>query len=50
MSKASSVRTGTQVYRPGTTLHSLRQANDDVCGPINNVFLTWRNRVKNASF
>jgi hypothetical protein len=48
MSTASSVKTGTQVYRPGTTLHSRRQPIDDVCGPIN-VFLSWHKRVKRCA-
>jgi hypothetical protein len=39
MSTASSVKTGAQVYRPRTTLYSLRQSNDDVCGPSTTLFL-----------
>jgi len=46
MSTASSVKTGTQIYHPRTTLHSFRQSCDNVCGPINDIFLTWRKRVK----
>jgi len=46
MSRASSVKTGTQIYHPRTTLHTLRQTSDNVCGPINVIFLTWRKRVK----
>ena len=42
----SSVKTGTQIFRSRTTLHSLRHSRDNVCGTINDIFLTWRNRVK----
>jgi hypothetical protein len=42
----SSVKTGTQIFRSRTTLHSLRHSRDNVCGTINDIFLTWRNHVK----
>ena len=46
MSAASSVKTVTQVFRSRTTLHSLRHSSHNVCGTINDIFPTWRKRVK----
>jgi len=42
----SSVTTATQVFHSRTTLHALRHSSHNVCGIINDIFLTWRNRVK----
>jgi len=35
----SSVKTGNQIFRSRTTLHSLRHSRDNVCGTINDIFL-----------
>jgi hypothetical protein len=46
MSTASSGKTRTQAFRSRTTLHSLRHSTKNVCRTINDIFVTWRNRVK----